>query len=132
MYDLSQNKGHLNQVALKWLRVAKTPAFPHVLHILSLADWGLNKRVPLECQNRDRPAVEEQVGQLLGWKPENALAWLVNNPNGPRPAEQARDLLVALQGAEGPESAAAVVLNHIYSRQQAENTALQPAGSEPD
>ena len=132
MPDLSQNKGQLNQAALKWLKAAKTPAFPHVLHILSLADWGLNKSVPLECPNRDRPAVEEQVGQLLGWKPENALAWLVNNPNGPRPAEQMHDLLVTLQGADSPESAAAAVLNHIYSRQQAENPALQPAASEPD
>jgi hypothetical protein len=70
--------------------------------------------------------VEEQVALLFGGQPDSVFHWLVSNPNGPSRSEQAHDLLVAVQGAQSPESAAAVVLSVIYSRQQAENRALRP------
>jgi hypothetical protein len=74
--------------------------------------------------------VQEQVDSLFGWKPENVIEWLFTNPNGPGREEQEESLLICLEGAEGPESAAAAVLDQIYSRQQAGNPALQPAASE--
>lgn len=128
---LQENKGKLNQVALEWLRKAKASADPSNLYILELALWGLEKAVPIECPSRDRAAVELQVGHLCGWKPEDTLGWLVENPNGPEdPLEQANDLLNLLRGASSPESAASALLSHIYSRMQAQLPALQPAASE--
>jgi hypothetical protein len=55
---------------------------------------------------------------------------LLSNPNGPERSEQQSNLLNSLKWAADPRRAAAVVLSEIYSRQQAENPALQPTASE--
>lgn len=69
---------------------------------------------------------------LFGWKkPENVLAWLFSNPEGPEsPRDQEKELVNSLQRASNPRSAASLVLSAIYSRQVSENPALQPAASE--
>jgi hypothetical protein len=129
-YSLPQNNNPLNLAAHKWLREARASAPPHDLHLLSLAHWGLENGAEGEWPDRDRPAVESQLASLFGWKAENVLAWLLSNPNGPESrSEQAQSLLQALKWADDPKSAAAVVLSEIYSRQQADNPALQPAAS---
>jgi hypothetical protein len=126
-----QNNGLLNREALRWLERAKEPADPGYLHLLTLALWGLENGAEGEWPARHRPALEEQVGQLLGWQPKNALAWLLSNPNGPDDRdEQEENLLSDLQNANSPKQAAAFVLNAIYSRQQSVLPALQPAASE--
>lgn len=129
-FELPQNSNLLNQLALKWLREAKEHAPPHSLHVLTLAHWGLDNGVDGQWPSRDRSAIEEQLGHLCRWKPADVLAWLLGNPNGP-PAEsreQERSLITALRTAESPREAAALVLNEVYSRQQADNPALQPSG----
>ena len=73
-------------------------------------------------------AVAKSGKQLVG---QIAKRQAVTNPDGTDdPNKQKSDLLRALRGASGPESAAAVVLNAIYARQRADNPALQPAASE--
>jgi hypothetical protein len=129
-YSLPQNNKPLNRAAHKWLREARASAPPNDLHLLSLAQWGLENGVEGEWPERDRPAVEQQVASLFGWAPNNVLLWLLSNPNGPERSEQQSNLLNSLKWAADPRRAAAVVLSEIYSRQQAENPALQPAASE--
>jgi hypothetical protein len=129
-YHLSQNDNPLNRAAHKWLREAKADAPPNYLHLLSLADWGLENGVQGEWPEENRHALEQQVAGLFGWKPNNVLSWLLSNPNGPEKSEQHQNLLNGLKWADDPRRAAALVLSEIYSRQQAENPALQPASSE--
>jgi hypothetical protein len=120
-------KSSQSKAALRWLQHPD----PGFLHVLTLAHWGLENGARGEWPARDRWAVEEQVGQLLGWEPANALAWLLYNPNGPDdPKEQEQELLRDLETAESAKQAAARLLSAIYSRQQAELPALQPAASE--
>src|SRR5258708_29046620 len=125
-----QNNSVLNRAALRWLKQAKEQPDPSYLHVLTLAHWGLENGVQGEWPPRDRAAIEDQVGQLLGWKAANALAWLLSNPNGPDKSEQEQNLLQGLENAENAKQAAAHVLNAIYSRQQSVLPALQPAASE--
>lgn len=118
------NSDPVNQAALYWLKevgdVQKVG-----LHILDLAFWGLERKVRGEWPNRDQPAVEAQVGELLGWKPANAMRWLLSNPNGPSKEEQESNLVTLLEGAQSPRTASAAILNEIYSRQRAQNPALR-------
>jgi hypothetical protein len=81
-FVLPENNNLLNRAAHKWLREAREHAPPDNLHLLTLAFWGLENGVRGEWPERDRPALEEQVGLLLGWDPHNALKWLLSNPNG--------------------------------------------------
>lgn len=69
-----------------------------------------------EWPSRDRPALEDQVALLFGWKPKNVIAWPISNSNGPDPEEQEESLRQALVWAQNPRQAAAVVLSEIYSR----------------
>jgi hypothetical protein len=113
---LPENKSVLSLAAHKWLREVGEYAPPHYLHLLTLASWGLENGVEGEWPSRDRPALEEQVGLLFGWKPKNVLAWLVSNPDGLERKEQEENLRQGLVWAQNPRQAAAVVLNEIYSR----------------
>jgi hypothetical protein len=127
---LAENKSVLSLAAHKWLLEARLYAPPHDLHLLTLASWGLENGVQGEWPERDRPALEEQVGLLFGWKPQNVLRWLLGNQEAGSRAEQAQSLLKLLHTTDSPKAAAANVLNAIYSRQVADNPALQPAASE--
>ena|SRR5579863_3027217 len=118
------NRDPLNHAAMKWLREAKEHAPAHCLHLLTLASWGLEKGVKGEWPERDRPAIEEQVGHLMRWGSADALAWLLENPRGPAKAEQRANLTQALVMARNPEQAASALLGEIYSHQRAENPAL--------
>lgn len=129
MAGLPQNRSPLNQTCAALLRQAKQPLLPHYLFSLQLADWGLQEDVSVECPSIDRPSLESQVDGLLGWKAENAQAWLLSNPNGPSPQEQERELVLSLDRASSPQVGASLLLGAIYSRQQADNPALQPAAS---
>jgi hypothetical protein len=121
---LTENKNVLSLAAHKWLREAGEYAPPLSLHLLTLASWGLENGVQGEWPSRDRPALKEQVGLLFGWKPENVLAWLVSNPNGPDPEEQEENLRRGLVWAQNPRRAAALVLGEIYSRMRSQLPAL--------
>ena len=72
----------------------------------------------MERQYHHLYAVEEQVAGLFGWKPENAQAWLLSNPNDPQ--EQERNLLQEIRSASTPKLAASFALNAIYSRRQSD------------
>jgi hypothetical protein len=128
-HSLRQNNSPLGRAAHKWLMQAREHAPPRDLHLLSLAWWGLENRVEGEWPERDRAALEQQVSGLFAWEPKNVLKWLLSNPNGPESGEQLHNLLQSLKWAQDPRRAAAVVLSEIYSRQQADNPALQPAAS---
>jgi hypothetical protein len=127
---LPENNNLLNRAAHKWLREAREYAPPHYLHLLTLASWGLENGAQGEWPSRDRATLEEQVALLFGWKPQSVLRWLLGNPEAGSRAEQARSLLKLLHTTDSPKAAAAHVLNTIYSRQVADNPALQPAASE--
>jgi hypothetical protein len=58
------------------------------------------------------------------------LQLLLSNPNRPSPKEQEQTLLLELSTAKNAKQAAVALLNTIYSRQQADNPALQWAASE--
>lgn len=129
MADLP-NHSMLNTAALRWLKIARADAPPHHLHLLNLAAWGLENGVLGEWPERERPALTEQVSLLFGMQPKLTQEWLLSNPNGPGSHEQASNLLNSLDQAKSPQQAAAFVLNAIWSRQQSQNPALQPAASE--
>jgi hypothetical protein len=116
---LSLNSGPLNRAALRWLKEVKE-VDPSYLHLLTLAHWGMENGAARYWPEAGNSDLEEQVGHLLGWKPEDVLGWLLDNPNGPDdPKEQEADLLHSLQGASSPKEAAARVLETIYSRMTA-------------
>src|SRR5262249_25594929 len=110
---LCENKNVLSLAAHKWLRETGGYAPPHELHLLTRALWGLENGVEGEWPSRDRHVLEEQLGLMFAWKPKNVLAWLVSNPNGPDPEEQAENQRQALVWAQSPRQAAAVVLNKV-------------------
>ena len=56
--------------------------------------------------------------------------WLLSNPNGPLPKEQEQSLLLELSAAKNAKQPAVALVSTIYSRQQADNPALQWAASE--
>ena len=130
MADLSLNNDELNRAALTWLKEAQADPEPHYLHLLTLAAHGLDQGVEGEWPASHRHALQEQLNVLHGWKPENVMFWLLNNPNAGDAEEQKESLLAALSRASKWPIAAAMVLNAIYSRQVADNPALQPASSE--
>lgn len=126
MYVLPQNKSRVNRQAWKWLKEAKQPTNPWRLYILTLASWGLEEGVEGDWPEKERYALREQVSLLFGWKPDNVLAWLFSNPDGPdAPKEQEDNLLADLKAAESPEQAAAFVLNAIWAAQKSRVPALQ-------
>lgn len=129
---LSQNNTPLAKAALSWLKQGpKTfDLAHHHLYLLQLAEHGLKAGATGEWPPRDRHSLQSQVERMFGWKPANAMAWLLSNPNGPDKQEQQTTLLQSLNEAKNPREAAAIVLSAIYSRQQADNPALQPAASE--
>jgi hypothetical protein len=127
---LPENNNLLNRAAHKWLLEARAPPPADSLHLLTLAFWGLENGVEGEWPERDLPALLEQVGLLFGWKPQNSLRWLLGSPEAGSRAEQAQSLLKLLHTTDSPKAAAGNVLNAIYSRQVADNPALQPAASE--
>ena len=55
---------------------------------------------------------------------------LLSNPNRPSPKEQEQTLLLELRTAKNAKQAAVALLNTMYSRQQADNPALQSAASD--
>src|SRR6516225_3155718 len=111
---MDANNNPLNKAAWKWLREAKQPTDQHALYLLDLAWWGLHHGAEGDWPERDRPALEQQIGLMFKWKPENAVNFLLSNPNGPDKAEQESGLLQALRGASNPKNAAALVLNNLY------------------
>jgi hypothetical protein len=127
---LKENSSVLNRLALEFLKTAKEHAPEHHLHLLSLAAWGLETRVEGEWPAQETAALQTQVDGLFAWKPANALAWLLANPNGPDQSEQEKNLRTELRRARSPQAAAALVLSAIWSRQVADNPSLQPAASE--
>ena len=95
----------------------------HGLHLLDLPHWGLENGAEGEWPQRDRSAVELQVGYLAA--SADVLQLLLSNP----PKEQEQTLLLELRTAKNAKAAVAL-LNTIYSRQQADNPALQSAASD--
>ncbi len=90
----------------------------HGLHLLDLPHWGLENGAEGEWPQRDRSAVELQVGHLAA--SADVLQLLLSNP--PK-------VLLELRTAKNAKAAVAL-LNTIYSRQQEDNPALQSAASD--
>jgi hypothetical protein len=124
---LSLNNLPLNKAALRWLKQAKAEAPEYSPHLFNLAVWGVQEKVEGEWPEAHRHAVENQVGLMCGWQPENVMRWLLDNPNEDQAAQ---NLLTSLKGASSPREAAAIVLSQVYSRLQSQVPALQPAASE--
>lgn len=105
----------INYLANHWLQEAKETKAPHCIRVLVLARWGLEQKVPMDCPEADRQRLELQVSQLLRWKPADVMEWLADDPNGRSKQEQRQNLRDTLEHAGSPQSAAALVLNTIYS-----------------
>jgi len=86
---------------------------PLGLHLLDLAHSGLENGAEGEWPQRDRSAVELQVGYLAGRSPADVLQLLLSNPNGPSPKEQEQTLLLELRTAKNAKQAAVALLNTI-------------------
>lgn len=114
--NLPENDSPMNQAALERLKELKAEINETYLYVLNLAQEGLDLNVPGSWQV-NRPALEEQVGELNHWPAADAQAWLTNNPEvvGHSPEDQERNLESLIQGAPTARSAAARVLNEIYS-----------------
>ncbi len=112
-----------NQEALRWLKAAKESEDSHLLYLVQLAHWGLEKGLQLNSVQRHNALqedVELQVGYLLGAKDQaNVYRWLLTNPNGPQMSEQADQVLSGLRKSRNPLQAAAVVLETVSSRMAA-------------
>lgn len=121
---LKENNSALNREALFWLKEANGPAPDHYLHLLSLADWGLE--IGLQTGWKNRWALREQVNGLFGWKVANVMKWLLAHPDGLPRQEQEAHLLDLLQTSDNPECAAHHVLETIYDKQLSQNPALRP------
>ena len=127
---LPENKDPLNVLSLQWLKEAKEPP-DSGLHLLTLAQWGLEHNAPADCPPTFRPSLELQVGHLCGWPAEDVLQWLLSNPNSEdNPTEERRFLVLKLRQADNPKQAASALLNAIWSKQQSQNSSLRPAASE--
>jgi hypothetical protein len=128
MAGLQQNNSALNRAALRWLKEVKAPAPDHYLHLLNLAEYGMQMQVAAGWPNRAE--LQEQLNNLFGWKAANALHWLLTNPEAPSKEEQSASLHRLLDTADDAASAAHHVLETILSRQVGQNPALQPAASD--
>ena|SRR6266511_6471970 len=123
---LALNDSLVNRAAWRWLKEAKAVPDPYYLHLLTLAQWGLDNGAQGDWPKKERDTLELQLGLLWGWKPENVMSWLFNNPDGPDdPQEQEESLLIWLKTASSPLRAAAGVLSEIWYRQQADCPALR-------
>jgi hypothetical protein len=128
---LALNDDTLNQQALAIMKVYGIAAPEHHLHLLNLAQAGI-EHFGTMIAGPQAHALTEQVSLLFGWKPQNVMDWLLTNPNGPDREEQEENLLFSLKMATSAEQASAAVLEAIWSRQQADNPALQPSASGSD
>ena len=129
MPDLKHlNARPLNQAAAEWMKGDLEPGH---LAFLQLAEWGLANRAEGEWPANNRHALQQQMDGLFGWKAENAMAWLLSNPEAADdPQDQESELAREVENASDRTAAAAIVLNAIYSRQVSQNPALQPSTSE--
>jgi hypothetical protein len=119
------NNDRVNQAALHWLQEVKA-VNPYYLHVLNLASWGLERGVEGEWPDRDRPAVEEQLSLLFGWKPANVMAWLVSNPNGRR--EQQDNLVWLLEDARQHASERRAVARRVLLLLSPRRSSARTAG----
>ncbi|MGH6866473.1 MAG: hypothetical protein ACREDO_09970 [Methyloceanibacter sp.] len=117
----------MNRAAWRWLKLAKVQPDPYSLHILTLAQWGLENGAKGDWQPRDRHDLEMQLGLLWGATPARAMEWLFENVDAGDAEEQEADLLNSLKTANSPIRAAAEVLNAIWLTQQSQNPYLQTA-----
>ena len=124
MRVLSQNNSLENRAAWRRLKEAKEIPEPHYLHVLSLAQWGLDNGARGDWPAKERHTLGMQVAGLFGWNPENVMTWLVSNEDGPNPAEQRSDLLANIKYAADPLQAATRVLNQIWAVQRSHNPIL--------
>jgi transcriptional regulator with XRE-family HTH domain len=116
------NKLPVNQLAAKWLQVAKEPADPDRSFLAQLAWWGLEHGVQLPEPNHythpERHNLEHVIGLLLRSGPKEAAKateWFLNNPNQP-PQENIQYLVGLLKQASSPQEAAQLVLEVMFDR----------------
>ena len=116
---LALNDRLVNRAAWRWLKEARAQVDPYCLHLLTLALWGWDNGVRVDRRKDRWDALDLQLGHLGGWKPEDVMGWLFENPDGPDAEEQEESLLMWLKGAPDPLRAAGHVLETIWYRQQA-------------
>jgi hypothetical protein len=114
-----------------------TAAFFTMPSVAAAADLPIGK-YPVGAATRPAPARpgalgprEQGGGRCWAVKLQvDVPQWLLSNPNGPLPKEQEQSLLLELSTAKNAKQPAVALLSTIYSRQQADNPALQWAASE--
>ena len=80
---------------------------PDYLHLLALANWGLEESIKVGRNYRHQKAVEDTVLALAEWEPEHALEFIQGTPP---------DSSFQLAASMDPLEAARVVLESIMSR----------------
>lgn len=107
---LPQNNQPLNQIARRYLRLAKVTPDPTQLYLLQLLEWGLNNP-KLKTPNRDwHDLAQQALENLQGSDPDQALAYLTKSPDDPdSPLISPRQLRKAMS----PLEAARVTFNAL-------------------
>lgn len=110
---LPQNNQPLNQIARRYLKLAQQPPDPTQLYLLQLLQWGLDSgKVTLQTPDW-KDQLRESLDNLQGSDPEQAMQYLVNNPDDPQsPLLLPRQLRKAMS----PREAAQVVMNSLDLR----------------
>jgi hypothetical protein len=115
------NSWPVNQLARKWLRVAKVPADPEIGYLAHLAWWGLGRGEvivppPMSPRHPYQHALELTFRRPAVARPEvGATRWFASNPNLDW-EEQPDNLAQVLEEAESPSQA---VIQAAYGRMMA-------------
>lgn len=79
--QLPQNSQPLNQIARRYLRLAKIDPDPTQLYLLQLLAWGLNNP-KLKTPNPDwHDLFQQALENLQGSDPDHAMSYLTQNPD---------------------------------------------------
>lgn len=79
--QLPQNSQPLNQIARRYLRLAKIDPDPTQLYLLQLLAWGLNNP-KLKTPSPDwRDQFQQALENLQGSEPDHAMSYLTTNPD---------------------------------------------------
>src|SRR5680860_1550751 len=74
-----ENDRLVNLVARRWVKEAKIQPGRYHLHLLTLAQWGLENEAEGDWPEDLRDAVNTQLGNLAGWNSDKLMKWMISN-----------------------------------------------------
>lgn len=107
--QLLQNRHPLNSLCRLKLGQAKAEASPSFLYALQLMEWAVESG-QAEIHPDRQPDLSDQVSAMLGWKPDNAMWFLLGDPSEDSPID-----LREFQKLS-PDQAATTLLDQLHRR----------------